>query len=151
MRRTPKKIIQLPKVSKGEEWPKIFRYLCPFLAYQRRHKNDRPFVCAECHQKSGWYFMSDKYLLTKFFLKRKCSWGLQGSQLQRPQLRNKEHIPADRKLPWNSCEKNTSWSHTRVDRAQRIETVCLSAYGNYPIERKGVMQEETWPNNVSEK
>nr|XP_012596834.1 zinc finger and SCAN domain-containing protein 4 [Microcebus murinus] len=46
-----------PKSHQCEKCPKTFKYLCHFLAHQRRHKNERPFVCSECQK--GFFQVSD--------------------------------------------------------------------------------------------
>ncbi|XP_069856912.1 LOW QUALITY PROTEIN: zinc finger and SCAN domain-containing protein 4 [Dipodomys merriami] len=45
------------KVYQCKECSKTFTYLSRFLAHQKRHRNERPFLCAKCHK--GFYQASD--------------------------------------------------------------------------------------------
>ncbi|XP_077889080.1 zinc finger and SCAN domain-containing protein 4 isoform X11 [Ictidomys tridecemlineatus] len=117
------------KSYKCKECPKIFRYLCHFLAHQRRHRNERPFVCAECQK--GFFQVSDLRVHQMIHTKEKpfkCS-RCEKSFSHKTNLRAHERIHTGEK-PYTCSLCQTSYRqsstyhrHLRIHQKIRLKSV----------------------------
>ncbi|XP_070259817.1 zinc finger and SCAN domain-containing protein 4-like [Myotis yumanensis] len=63
------------KLYRCDRCPQVFEYLCRFQLHQRRHNNERPFVCATCGK--GFFQASDLRVHALIHAEEKpfrCSW-----------------------------------------------------------------------------
>ncbi|XP_027777014.2 zinc finger and SCAN domain-containing protein 4 [Marmota flaviventris] len=117
------------KSYKCKECPKIFRYLCHFLAHQRRHRNERPFVCAECQK--GFFQVSDLHVHQMIHTKEKpfkCSI-CERSFSHKTNLRAHERIHTGEKpYTCSLCQRSyrqssTYHRHLRIHQKIRLKSV----------------------------